>query len=117
MVLLRSRSRLALGLFALIAACSSANAETNSRVIPPPSAPQPSAPAAPQAAVPAARASSAQATRVVYDLAAHVEHAELRRGDSLILDLGETSGAKYALGGWGTRVVPGLSIDGASTAF
>jgi choline-sulfatase len=105
---------LSLGLAALIAACSSANAETNSRVIPPSSA---TAPAAPQAAAPAARASTAQANRIVYDLAAHVEHAELRRGESLILDLGETSGAKYALGGWGTRVVPGAVVDGATTAF
>jgi choline-sulfatase len=106
---------LSLGLVALIAACSSANAETNSRVIPA-SSKAPAA-SAPQAAAPAARASGAQANRIVYDLAAHVEHAELRRGESLILDLGETGGAKFALGGWGTRVVPGVVVDGASTAF
>src|SRR5688500_695589 len=86
-LLLRSRfmvpRSLPLGLAALIAARSSANAETNSRVIPPSSTTAP-APAAPQVAAPAARASTAQANRVVYDLAAHVEHAELRRGESLI---------------------------------
>jgi choline-sulfatase len=106
---------LALLAIACTGACTSASADTNSRVIPPVhggSAPPPAA------APPTTRtSSSAPAGRIVYDFAAHVEHAELRRGESLILDLGETGGAKYALGGWGTRVVPGLEVDGATTAF
>lgn len=53
--------------------------------------------------------------RVRYDLAAHLARAELRDGDTLVVDFGTEGGAKYTLGGWRTRV--GADVrDGEVTA-
>lgn len=38
--------------------------------------------------------------RLHFDLAAHPERAELRRGDTLLVDFGTRGGAKYDFGGW-----------------
>jgi len=56
------------------------------------------APAAEIEAAPSAPA------RVRYDLAAHLARAELRDGDTLVVDFGTPGAAKYTLGGWRTRV-------------
>lgn len=42
--------------------------------------------------------------RVRYDLAAHLERAELRQGEAQVVDFGEPAAAMYTLGGWRTRV-------------
>lgn len=108
--------------------CTSTSADQASRAVSPssPAAAAPvsaAAPASPEVAQGApsepVRAQPAEPAkqRVVYDLGAHVEHADLFRGDTLVLDFGEPGGAKYTLGGWGTRVIPGADIDGATTAF
>lgn len=44
------------------------------------------------------------ASRVRYDLAAHLARAELRQGSTLVVDFGTPGAAKYTLGGWRTRV-------------
>jgi len=42
--------------------------------------------------------------RVRYALARHVARAELRQSDSLVIDFGVPSAAKYTIGGWRTRI-------------
>ena len=42
--------------------------------------------------------------RIRYDLAAHLARAELRDGDTLVVDFGTPGAAKYTLGGWRTRI-------------
>jgi choline-sulfatase len=64
-----------------------------------------------------AQAQSAGARSVYYDLAKHHGHAELRSGDSLLMDFGNPGDAKYTLGGWNTRMRRGSAVDGASVAF
>jgi arylsulfatase A-like enzyme len=44
------------------------------------------------------------AARIRYDLAAHLARAELRDGDTLVVDFGTPGAAKYTIGGWRTRV-------------
>jgi arylsulfatase A-like enzyme len=48
--------------------------------------------------------SDAGRVRIRYDLAAHLARAELRQGDSQVIDFGVPGAAKYTLGGWRTRV-------------
>jgi len=50
---------------------------------------------------------------VHYALADHLERAEVRHGERLVVDLGTPGGAKYTRGGWRTGFVPG-SVDGTS---
>lgn len=52
-----------------------------------------------------------------YDLARHVDHAELRQGRTLVVDHGVPSAAKYTLGGWRTRVARSLQVDDTSAAL
>lgn len=57
------------------------------------------------AATPQAAPATPPAPRIVpgvlhFDLAAHPERAELRQGESIVLDLGTRGGAKYTFGGW-----------------
>jgi arylsulfatase A-like enzyme len=47
--------------------------------------------------------------RVRYALARHVPRAELRQGETLVLDMGVPGSAKYTIGGWRTRV--GASVN------
>ncbi len=42
--------------------------------------------------------------RVRYDLAGHLARAELRDGDTVVVDFGTPGAAKYTLGGWRTRI-------------
>ncbi len=56
-----------------------------------------------------------RAPRVRYDLAAHLPRAELRHGDTLVIDFGTPGAAKYTLGGWRTRVGDDVR-DGEVTA-
>lgn len=68
-----------------------------------------SEPAAEQGAIeaieePRAAASAPARARIRYELAAHIERAELRHGDAQVIDFGEPSAAMYTLGGWRTRV-------------
>jgi arylsulfatase A-like enzyme len=51
---------------------------------------------------------------VRYDLAAHPERAELRRGRVQLVDFGEPGGAKYTLGGWMTGAGDDRVLDGTS---
>jgi arylsulfatase A-like enzyme len=53
-------------------------------------------------------------TRVHYDLAAHAERAELRKGQALIVDFGERGDAKYTFGGWLTGTGRAQQLDGTS---
>lgn len=55
------------------------------------------------------------APRVRYDLAAHLARAELRQGDTLVVDFGTPGAAKYTLGGWRTRVGDDV-VEGDVTA-
>jgi arylsulfatase A-like enzyme len=55
--------------------------------------------------------------RVRYDLAAHVERAELFEGETRVIDLGALAGAKYTLGGWLTSVARDHDFDGTSAAI
>jgi arylsulfatase A-like enzyme len=54
----------------------------------------------------------AVAFRTHFDLAAHVERAEIYEGDALVMDHGVRGGAKYTLGGWQTRTGPSHDVDG-----
>lgn len=53
--------------------------------------------------------------RTYFDLAAHHERGELRRGRSLLIDFGTKGAAKYTLGGWRTRTRQDRKIDGHTT--
>src|SRR5262245_54546235 len=53
--------------------------------------------------------------RTYYDLATHVERAELRHGDALLIDFGDAGDAKYTFGGWLSGSGRGVRIEGAST--
>lgn len=70
--------------------------------------PEPSAApvADPEAPPPASEveARPSGAPRIRYDLAAHLPRAELRDGETLVVDFGTPGAAKYTLGGWRTRV-------------
>jgi choline-sulfatase len=61
--------------------------------------------AAPEAPAPAAM-------RVHYDLARHLERAEIFHGDVHVMDLGVPGGAKHFLGGWQTLVGDDATVDG-----
>ncbi|MCC7535298.1 MAG: sulfatase [Deltaproteobacteria bacterium] len=52
--------------------------------------------------------------RVVYDLAAHPERAELRHGGATVADLGVVGGARYTIGGFHTGAGRSQMADGAS---
>ena len=52
--------------------------------------------------------------RVFYALGAHLERAELRHGDTRVVDFGTPSGAQHTLGGWRTRTGPDVAIEGTS---
>jgi choline-sulfatase len=52
--------------------------------------------------------------RTHYDLAAHPERAELRKGEALIIDFGERGDAKYTFGGWLSGSGRSQQLDGAS---
>ena len=87
-----------LGLLGAVVACSSApdpvDAPTRTTTTEPPPAPtDPATPSEPEGA-----------SRVRYDLAAHLARAELRQGSTLVVDFGSPGAAKYTLGGWRTRV-------------
>jgi len=60
--------------------------------------------------------SSGLEARLRYDLAAHLERAEIRQGATLIADLGMPGGAKYTLGGWLTSMRGPVEVDGTSCA-
>lgn len=83
--------------FALAAACGD-----DAPPAAPTPAPAPSAPTGDEAA--AAPAEPERPERVRYDLAAHLSRAELRQGESLVVDFGVPGAHKYTLGGWRTRV-------------
>lgn len=55
----------------------------------------------------------ARPVRVLYDLARHLERAELREGRALVIDLGAPGGAKHDLGGWQTFTST-AEVDGVS---
>ncbi len=108
-------------------ACTTASAETAGRAahpatsVPAKAEPRVASPAAtprhPQAAQAAQAAQAGTPRSLLYDLAAHADHAELRHGSELLIDFGIPSDAKYTLGGWGTRMLRGATIDGATAAF
>lgn len=52
-----------------------------------------------------------------YELARHLAHAEVRRGDELIVDFGAVGEAKYTLGGWNTHMRAGVDLDGVTAAL
>ena len=54
--------------------------------------------------------------RVVLDLAAHPERAELLEGRTAVLDFGELSSAKYTWGGWLSGVGRELRFEGQSAS-
>jgi choline-sulfatase len=54
--------------------------------------------------------------RVHYDLAGHLERAELFHGAAQVMDLGVPGGAKHSLGGWQTLVGDDAVVDGTSVA-
>ncbi len=56
-------------------------------------------------------------TRVVFDLAAHGERAELFHGDARVIDLGAPGGHQHTLGGWRTRTGETAVVDGTSVAL
>ncbi len=43
------------------------------------------------------------ATKLYFDLATHLERAEIREGETLVVDFGVPGGAKHTLGGWQTE--------------
>jgi arylsulfatase A-like enzyme len=53
--------------------------------------------------------------RVHYDLATHVEDAELFEGEARVLDLGTRGGAKYTAGGWLSGIGSEARVDDALT--
>jgi choline-sulfatase len=59
-------------------------------------------------------APSAAPVRVHYDLAGHLERAELFHGAVQVMDLGVPGGAKHFLGGWQTLVGGDATVDGTS---
>lgn len=85
-------------------------------VVPDPTAvPGPSEPTAPAPPTTTADPAPAGTARIRYDLAAHLPRAELRDGDTLVVDFGTPGAAKYTLGGWRTRI--GADVhDGDVTA-
>ncbi len=101
--------------------CTTASAETAGRTAHAPAVQAVSATATPPARRAGAPATGSgattQARSVVYDLLAHADHAEVRRGRALVMDFGVPGDAKYTLGGWGTRMLPGAMVDGSSAAF
>ena len=91
----------------MLGACSAANAaEVESR----------EGQAARTSAAPVG-AQTAGPRAVFYDLAKHRDHAELRLGKALLIDLGTPAAAKYTLGGWSTHMRPGAQLDGVSAAL
>jgi arylsulfatase A-like enzyme len=52
-----------------------------------------------------------------YDLSRHLAHAEIRRGEELVIDFGGAGEAKYTLGGWNTHMRPGVTIEGTTAAL
>jgi choline-sulfatase len=68
-------------------------------------------------AAPAAAVKKPAHEQLFYDLEKHVDHAELRRGDALFINFGDSGDAKYTLGGWNTRVRGGVQLDGVDAAL
>ncbi len=103
------------GVLLLLAGCSAASAKQSVRE----PAAQSSDPVRAQAESSSrAEPRASTGTRgVYYDLAKYHAHAELRTGDSLLIDLGGAGEAKYTLGGWSTHMRRGAPVDGASVAF
>lgn len=58
--------------------------------------------------------SEPQPVRIRYDLARHLARAELRHGESRVIDLGAPSGHQHTLGGWRTRSGDTHDFDGTS---
>jgi choline-sulfatase len=105
------RSRLASSL--LLVACSSSAAGGQTRALSWESAPRAARSEAPH--VKAARSDVPVA--VFYDLAQHGADAELRVQDALLIDFGAPGDAKFTLGGWGTRMRPGVMLGAESAAL
>ena len=111
------RTSLALALAAvgsLVAAIAcSGRSEATARVAPEPSATTTTT-SDPREPTPPAQLGSAP--RVRYDLAAHLARAELRQGDTLVIDFGTPGAAKYTIGGWRTRVGDDLHDSGVTAS-
>lgn len=108
----RTARRMSLVSLLLLAGCSSSaasGAQTRS------SAPARVAPRAASAAS-SEPVPSAPLT-VFYDLAQRQSDAELRCGDALLIDFGVPGDAKFTLGGWGTRMRPGVMLGSDSAAL
>jgi len=101
--------------------CTTASAETTGRAAhpatPAPAKPSVAAPVAHEAPPQARPSSGSRARSVLYDFAAHLDHAELRHGRELLIDFGAPGDAKYTLGGWGTRMRKGVTVDDTTAAF
>lgn len=52
--------------------------------------------------------------RVRFDFVGHLPRAELRQGNTLLIDFGVPGGSKYTLGGWQTRTGDDHDFDGTS---
>jgi choline-sulfatase len=99
----------------LLAACSAPGAGTSkSSVTPAEPAPARAPDPQPTSAQPSRAAAS---LAVFYDLEKRAADAELRFGDTLLMDFGAPGDAKYTLGGWGTRVLPGVMLGGDTAAL
>ncbi len=55
--------------------------------------------------------------RVRFDLAQHLERAELRRDGTLFVDLGTLGGGKHTWGGWPSNVGDDRTLDGTTAAI
>jgi choline-sulfatase len=101
--------------FLLLAACSTSaagGAQTRARSA------EPAPVAAPAAPVARSEPAGSGAKRAVfYDLARGLPDAELRCGDALLIDFGAPGDVKYTLGGWGTRMRPGVMLGSDSAAL
>ncbi len=100
--------------------CTTASAETAGRAAHPAAPDSAKAGALPvggEASPHAHPESPVSARSVLYDLAAHRDHAELRHGNELVIDLGAPGDAKYTLGGWGTRMRKGVTVGDTTAAF
>lgn len=115
----RRRPLLPLGLL-LVSACTTASAETAGRAEHPvvkTAAATPAPLKTPEAVPPRALAAPSAPRDVAYDLALHLNHAEVRRGAELVIDFGVPGEEKYTLGGWGTRMRRGSVVGGTTAAF
>src|SRR5688500_13247800 len=103
--------------FALLAACSAAVADSTSSQHSKVEAASSRAGAQPFSARAPVAAQTSGARAVFYDLARHRADAERRIGSAVVVDFGAPGDAKYTLGGWNTRMRPGIAIDGSTVSF